>query len=78
MNHHWLSDLWSVCHLLLEGMEAVLKQVNVRRINESQQGKSEASKNASTFLWGHLGEEQLADKNLASPKGDPHLGKLKS
>ena len=32
MNYHWLSDLYQCLSIpILEGMEAVLKQVNVRR-----------------------------------------------
>ena len=52
MNYHWLSDLYQRLSIpVLEGIEAVLKQVNVRRIKESQQGKTEASKKPqTTFL----------------------------
>ena len=42
-NYHWLSDLYQLSIPILEGMEAVLKQVNVD-IKESQQVKTEASK----------------------------------
>ena len=62
MNYHWLSDLYQRLSIpILEGMEAVLKQVNVRRIKESQQGKTEASKKRRLRCYKkHLGEEQLA------------------
>ena len=62
MNYHWLSDLYQCLSIpILEGMEAVLKQVNVRRIKESQQGKTEASKKRRLRSYKkHLREEQLA------------------
>ena len=66
MNYHWLSDLYQRLSIpVLEGMEAVLKQVNVRRIKESQKDKTETSKKRRLRSYKkHFGEEQLARKKF--------------
>ena len=62
MNYHWLSDLYKRLQIpILDGMEAVLKQVNERRIKEMEVGKTEVSKNSKLRSLGkHRGKEQVA------------------
>ena len=66
MNYHWLSDLYQRLSIpLFEGMEGVLKQLNKKRIKESELGKTEASKKRILrSLKKHRGEEQLARQNF--------------
>ena len=62
MSYHWLSDLYQRLQLpLLDGMEAVLKQANIRRVRESERNKTEAVKRLNQrAIARHRGEEQVA------------------
>ena len=74
MNYHWLSDLFERLQLpRLDGMEAVLKQANVKRIEKMRKKKTETARRKEYKSKArHRVDEQLVRKNWGKSQSICH------